>query len=59
MFNFAFINTYFAGDDYENPIKTFIDDQLFFEIDPKLTKKANFFIMNHEAGLQDDILQFG
>ena len=59
VFNFAFINTYFAADDYDNTIKTFIDDQLFFEIDPTVTKKANFFIMNQEAGLEDDILQFG
>ena len=44
MFNFAFINNYFASDDFEDPIKPFIDDQLFFELDPTVTKKANFFI---------------
>lgn len=34
----------FALDDYENPIKYFIDDSLFFELDPKVSKKANFYI---------------
>ena len=59
VFNFAFSNTYFASDDFENPIKNYIDDQLFFDIDPRVSKKANLFVMNQEASLEDDILQFG
>ncbi len=29
-FSFAFINQYFDFSDYEDPVKTFIDDSLFF-----------------------------
>ncbi len=46
----------FALDDYEQPIKKFVDDQLFFELDSKLIKKANFFVQMSEASLEDDIL---
>lgn len=43
-FSFAFSNTMFVADDFEQPLQPFIDDQLFFELDPRVTKKANFFI---------------
>jgi hypothetical protein len=33
-FNFAFVNTLFAADNYKQPLQPFIDDQLFFPIDP-------------------------
>ena len=45
VFNFAFINSLFDATDFINPVKTFIDDSLFFELDPTRAKKANFFIM--------------
>ncbi len=34
----------FLQDNYEDPIKNFIDDQLFFELDPRVSKKANFYV---------------
>lgn len=37
----------------------FIDDQLFFEIDPSVSKKANFYVQNAEASLEDTLLQLG
>ena len=43
-FNFAFVNTLFDTNDFEKPIKYIIDDQLFFELNPHVIKKANFFI---------------
>lgn len=46
----------FALDDYEQPIQPFIDDQLFFELDPHVSKRANFFISLSEASLADDFL---
>ncbi|TNV82719.1 hypothetical protein FGO68_gene2428 [Halteria grandinella] len=58
-FNFAFINNQFTTDDYEKPVHPFIDDQLFFEIDPSVSKKANFYIQNAEASLEDTLLQLG
>jgi hypothetical protein len=35
-FSFAFVNSMFAQDSYDKPIKYFIDDQVFFELDPNL-----------------------
>ncbi|TNV83530.1 hypothetical protein FGO68_gene1497 [Halteria grandinella] len=58
-FNFAFINNQFTTDDYEKPVHPFIDDQLFFEIDPSISKKANFYVQNAEASLEDTLLQLG
>lgn len=58
-FNFAFINTMFAQDNFEEPLQPFIDDQLFFEVDPKLSKKANFYIQSQTASLEDDLIQLG
>ncbi len=43
-FSFAFVNQMFALEDYQNPITYFIDDQLFFELDPTISKRANFYI---------------
>ena len=34
----------FVAGDFEKPRQTFIDDQLFFELDQKVAKKANFFV---------------
>ena len=44
VFSFAFVNTMFEQDNYENPLKYFIDDQLFYEIDPSTRKMTNFLI---------------
>lgn len=55
----AFTNNLFAIDNYEQPIQPFIDDQLFFELDPDISKRANFFIQSQTASLEDDILQLG
>lgn len=54
-----FVNGLFAIEDYEQPSKTFIDDRVFFEINPNQIKKANLFIQQSEANLEDDILQLG
>lgn len=43
-FSFAFVNSMFALDNYIQPIKYFIDDSLFFELDSKTAKKANFYV---------------
>lgn len=43
-FSMAFINTMFVSDNYDEPLKPFIDDQLFFDLDPRVIKKANFFV---------------
>jgi hypothetical protein len=54
-FSFPFINSLFDLNSYEKPVENFIDDSLFFEIDPNVIKKANFFISQNEAELSDQI----
>ena len=56
-FSFAFVNSYFESTNYETPIQQFIDDGLFFELDPNVAKKANFFIQKSSISVQDKILQ--
>ena len=46
----------FVARDFVNPHQTFIDDQLFFELDPKVAKKANLFVQFNEASLEDDFI---
>jgi hypothetical protein len=55
-FSFAFVNSMFVAGDFEKPHQTFIDDQLFFELDPRVAKKANFFVQLNQASLEDDLL---
>jgi hypothetical protein len=43
-FNFAFVNSIFDVSGFEQPVQQFIDDSLFFELDPNVSKKANFFV---------------
>ena len=52
----AFVNSLFAGDDFDSPIHYFLDDSLFFDLNPDYQKMANFFVMNNSASLQDDLL---
>lgn len=59
IFSFAFVNSYFALDDYEQPIKYMLDDKLFFELEPDRIKKANLLVMKNDATLEDDIIQLG
>jgi hypothetical protein len=41
----AFVNSYFDFSDYDLPVKQFIDDSVFFELESKRQKKANFLVM--------------
>lgn len=59
QFSFAFVNSIFQIDNYTSPISYFIDDQLFFQIDAKVSKRANFYVQKSEANLEDDIVQLG
>jgi len=52
---FAFVNTLFDFNDYDAPIQRFIDDSLFWELEPDRIKKANFFVKKSEAELEDDL----
>lgn len=50
-FSFAFVNSYFDLNDYEDEIKHFIDDSLFWELDTRLIKKSNIYIQKNLASL--------
>jgi hypothetical protein len=43
----------------ENPVKTYIDDSMFFNIDLSRQKLANFLIQRNSASLEDDYIQLG
>eukprot|EP00347_Sterkiella_histriomuscorum_P023757 403333491 len=59
QFKVAFINQYFDFQDFSSPVKQYIDDSLFWELDTRINRMANFYIQKQEAQLQDDLLQLG
>ncbi|CAI2373460.1 unnamed protein product [Moneuplotes crassus] len=52
------VNTYFDFDDYEQPIKTYLDDRFFFTLIPGFTKTNLIKIQKNEAEIQDDYLAY-
>lgn len=52
-FSVAFVNSYFDFTDYDDPIKYFIDDSLFFQMESQRTKLANLYVMKAESKLED------
>jgi hypothetical protein len=40
---------------FEEPFTKFIDDQLFFPLDVRVSKRANFYIQRSQSNFQDDI----
>lgn len=42
--SFAFVNTYFDFNDYVTPIKYFIDDSLFWDLEGERIKYTNFYV---------------
>lgn len=55
----AFVNSYFDFNDFVTPIKNYIDDSLFFDLEPDRVKQANFYVMQSQVQLQDAYLQYG
>ena len=53
------INAYLDFTDYDDPIKHFVDDIHFFEIEHDRHKRANVFIMKGEVELEDNLFQIG
>ena len=52
-FSVAFVNSYFDFTDYDDPIKYFIDDSLFFQMESQRQKRANLYVMKAESQLED------
>jgi len=45
------VNTFFDFFDFQNPVKYFIDDSLFFELEMGKTKKTNLYVKKSKAEL--------
>ena len=59
VFNVVYVNNYFDYGDFKTPVKPFIDDSLFWELESNKAKKANFYVMKSEANLEDELFQLG
>ena len=54
----AMVNTYFDFDDYSSPIKTYIDDRLFYNFMSGFTKEAYVFIQENTAEQRDSLFRY-
>jgi len=45
------LNTYFDFNDYDEQVKIFIDDSLFWELDTNIINKVNLYVQKQEASL--------
>jgi len=52
-----FNNFYFDSDDYNTPVKNYIDDKIWWAVMPKIRKDADMFIRQNKLSLQDDYIQ--
>ena len=44
---------------FVDPVQRFLDDSLFFDLSRTLQKKANFYVSNSKASLEDAFFQLG
>lgn len=49
----------FDLENFVDPITKFLDDQLFFDLSRTMQKKANFYVSNSKASLEDSFFQLG
>ena len=54
----AFVNSYFDGNDYENPIKDYIDDKIFDNLNDNSQKVIYAYVKQNTATVQDDIFHY-
>ena len=54
----AMINNYFDFDDFNQPIKSFLDDQLFYPLTSGFTKNANIYIRQNTAEQKDSLFRY-
>lgn len=50
-----FANQFFDISSYDDPVTEFLDDSLFFMLDPTVSKRANFLVQESKITLQDDV----
>ena len=51
-------SSYFDFDDYENPIKSYIDTKFYYNLDSSFTKTADIYVRKSFAEQSDSIFQF-
>eukprot|EP00347_Sterkiella_histriomuscorum_P017330 403349798 len=57
-FSIAIVNQYFDANNYTQPIQKFIDDAMYFEMEPNVWKGSNIYIQQNQAQYQDKLLSF-
>ena len=50
---------YFNGENFEDPIRSYLDFTYEYKIDSALATYSNAFVMQNKVDLQDDFIQFG
>ena len=56
---FIVVNAYLDFTDYNDPVKHYIDDLIFFHLESTRHKKSTVFVMKSEVDLADYLLQVG
>ena len=51
------INSYFDFSDYENPVKTYLDDRFLYNLVPPLQTDGKIFVKHNIAETQDQYIQ--
>ena len=54
----ALANSYFDFDDYDSPIKTYLDDRYKFPLTPDFRKSVTVYVKDNEVELKDNIFQY-
>eukprot|EP00347_Sterkiella_histriomuscorum_P014903 403359074 len=57
-FQFRFVNQYFDFDDFENPIKQYIDDRYYIPIEPAIQKSIEIYIKRSKTKQNDNYIPF-
>eukprot|EP00347_Sterkiella_histriomuscorum_P007363 403349230 len=57
-FQFRFVNQYFDFDDFDNPIKQYIDDRYYIPIEPAIQKSIELFIKRSKTKQNDNYIPF-
>ena len=56
--NVAFVNSYFDGNDYENPIKDYLDGRILDYLIDKNEKFISINLKQNTVSVQDDIFHY-
>ena len=54
----ALVNSYFDFDDYDDPIKTYLDDRFKFPLTSQFQKSITVYVQQNEVELKDNIFQY-